>query len=302
MRVIFFGMTGTFSRRPLETLLAGSVDVRAVVLPAAAKTARPRRLEPRRPGPSELPLLDAYLNQNIVHLAWARSIPVWEVGRLADPAVLAMLATLEPEVMIVACFSRLFPPALRRLPRCGCLNLHPSLLPAYRGPAPLFWQARQAERRGGVTLHYLDGVIDTGDIVSQVALDWPEGLAGSQFEAHCAAAGGELLLGAIRALEAGRDLPRQPQPAAGASYFPAPAPGDMIVPTTWPARRAFHFLRGAAGWPLVIQAGPEQMAVREVLACDPAGRLDRPLLPQGDETLIQFTPGVLRVRLYSKTG
>ena len=226
LRVIFFGMAGNFSVPPLAGLIAtDSVEIVAVVTlpqqPAAAT--RPRRLDPPRPAPSDLPILNPYLDQNIWHLAWSHCIPVWEVGKLTEQPALQLLASLRPDLLVVACFSQRLPPTLLQLPRFGCLNLHPSLLPAYRGPTPLFWQARQGEAQAGVTLHFLDEGLDTGDLVAQTAWAWPVGATEAELESQCAEAGTGLLLEAVQQLGRERALPRRPQPAGQGSYFPWPA-------------------------------------------------------------------------------
>jgi len=294
--MVFFGMRGAFSLSSLETLLAAGVEVEAVVLPAAstAGAALPRRVERPAAGGSALPLLNPYLQPNLLHLAWARQIPVWEVGSGSDPATLSLLAGLRPEVIGVACFPYIFPKPLLQLPKYGCLNLHPSLLPAYRGPAPLFWLARQGERQAGVTLHFLDEGIDSGDIVGQTALDWPEGVSGSELERRCAVAGADLLAAAWQQLERG-PLPRRVQPGLGSSYFPWPSARDFEIPVDWPARRAFNFVRGAENWPLLVKVAEKRFVIRVAIDYDPDQKLDQPYLFEDDELLIQFRPGVLRL-------
>jgi methionyl-tRNA formyltransferase len=243
-------------------------------------------------------MVDPYLQPNIVHLAWARQIPVWEVGSLAGPATRAVLAELQPDLISVVCFPYVFPPALLELPRYGCINLHPSLLPAYRGPAPLFWIARQDERNTGVTLHFLDRGVDTGDIVAQVRFEREDGLSEAELEQQCAGEGAALLLEAVQRLEAGRPLPRSPQPEVDASYFPWPGEVDYLISTDWPARRAFNFLRGAAKWPLRIKTETAEFVVRTATSYSPDQKLEQPFLLFGDEVWVQFQPGVLRARIY----
>jgi methionyl-tRNA formyltransferase len=298
MKVLFFGMAGRFSAPPLRSLIEAGLTPQAVIIPAAAAGAGlPRRLRPPVPISTDLPLLDPYFEPNSVHLAWAHDLPVWEMGSLAGAGSLEILAAFEPDVIIVACFSRRLPPAALRLPRCGCLNLHPSLLPAYRGPTPLFWLARQDERRGGVTLHYLDEGLDTGDIVAQSGLDWPDDLSGSAFEQRCAVEGGRLAVEALRQLEAGQPLVRRLQPPEKSSYFPAPTAADFIVPTHWPARRAFRFLRRAEGWPLTIALDNKAIPIRIALGYEPEQTLPAPYLFSEDEVWVQFSPGVVRLRI-----
>jgi methionyl-tRNA formyltransferase len=300
MRIVFLGMTGPFSGPPLESLLAAGGEVVAVIIPAEGVVPAPRlrRMLPPLPGPSDLPLINPHLEPNILHLAWERHIPVWAVRDLGDPAFEKLLVDLQPDLGVVACFSRIIPPALLRLPGYGWLNLHPSRLPAYRGPAPLFWMARTGAAQAGVTLHFLDEGLDTGDIVAQTAWPWPEGISGPALEQRCAEAGAALLKTAVEQLAQSRTLPRRPQPAEGSSYFPWPGESDLLAPVSWSARRAFNFLRAAGpDWPLRIAAGEEQFSFRVVIDYDPAARLDQPAVRIKDELLVQFRPGVVRVKL-----
>lgn len=293
MRILFFGMTGQFSVPPLATLLDGGTDVTAVILPAppGCRAEPPRRIEP-----SPLPG-DAPPARTIIHLASERGLPVWQVGRLARPDSLALLRTFQPDVIAVACFSLLFPPQLLALPRFGCLNLHPSLLPDYRGPEPLFWQARNDERASGVTLHFLDKGTDSGDIVAQTAIPRPDGMTAAQLEQRAAESGAELLRNALRQLARGQPLPRRPQNEAEARYFPQPAGDDFVIPAAWPARRAFNFVRGAEGWPLLIEAGGRRFAVRGVKSYAAEQSLEEPFVLLGRELWVKFSPGVLRAVL-----
>jgi len=300
MRVAFFGMTGQFSVPPLERLLAAGVDVCAVVVPAAQlqAAADPRRMEPAPASASGLPLVDSYVAPNIIHLAWQHNIPVWQVGSLANRPTLALLESLRPRLIAVACFTLIFPPPLLQLPPHGCLNLHPSLLPAYRGPAPLFWIARNNEPDAGVTLHFLDEALDAGDIVAQTSVGRLDGITGAELEQRCAQAGADLLLEAVRQLERGQALPRHSQPEAGASYFPWPCESDFEIPTDWPARRAFNFLRGAEGWPLVVNTGDTQFNIRVAINYSADHSLEQSYILLGDELWVQFSPGVLRAKIY----
>ena len=298
-KIIFFGMTGNFSISPLETLLAAGVNVCAVIVPAPAGKAAisPRQLKYRPPASSDLPLVNPQLERNILHLAWEHNVPVWEVGRPANPHTLQFLADMQPDVIAVACFPHIFPPALLDLPRHGCLNLHPSLLPTYRGPEPLFWIARNDERVSGITLHFLSRNVDSGDIVAQTRIERPDGISGAELEQQCAQEGAELLLTAVKQLEQGQSLARQPQLEADASYFPFPTRADFVIPTTWSARRAFNFMPGAAQWPLSIEIEDKYYPVRVARSYSNDHTLGQPFVLLGDELWVQMQPGVLRVKI-----
>jgi methionyl-tRNA formyltransferase len=238
------------------------------------------------------------LEENILHLAGIHNIPVWQVGSLSDAQTAALFLDLQPDLMVVACFPYIFPAELLQLPQHGCLNLHPSLLPAYRGPAPLFWIARNDEQITGVTLHFLDEGLDSGDIVAQTQIERVEGMTETALDRCCAEEGAELLLSAVRQLGQGQRLPRQPQPEVGASYFPWPGETDLIIPIDWPARRAFNFVRGAENWPLVIKFDDAQFCIRIAISYALDQMLDQPYVLLGDELWVQFQPGVLRAKLF----
>lgn len=263
MRLIFLGMRSAFSSTVLEALLRAGFRPDAVIIPSAPPLPGERRVAVQQITPPALPLLAT----DTVTLAHTANVPVWEVSRLQAPETLAVLHALAPEVLATACFPRLLPPLWLAAPRLGCLNLHPSLLPAYRGPEPLFWQFRNAEPRTGVTLHFMDEGADTGDLVAQVAAPFPDGLRYAEAEALTAQAGAELLIAALQG--AGHNalsLPRRPQPATGVSLAPRPAPSDLSLSSDWPARRAFNFVRGTEPFgPFVIQSDTGALTVRAAL-------------------------------------
>ncbi|HJW82754.1 MAG TPA: formyltransferase family protein [Anaerolineae bacterium] len=295
MRVLYFGMLGEFSRAPLAALLEAGAGVCGVVVAVDADRAPITRLEPDA-SRSELPILGAYLEHNIVHIGWERGLPVFQVGRLAHTDTLAIMSSLRPDVACVACFPRRIPAALLALPKHGFLNLHPSLLPLYRGPEPLFWFLRAGGGSTGVTLHFMDERLDTGDIAAQAPIDLPNGVSRAEAERLCAALGGQLMVEVVQALERGT-LARRSQPEGG-TYYPAPTPDDFSIDTSWPARRAFNFMRGTADWrqPYTVETGAERLRLDVALAFSPDERLERPYLRFGDTLRIQFTPGVLEAR------
>ena len=220
---LYFGTAGAFSIPPLEALLADGLPVCGVVMPAAGGPASAPviRRELARVGRSSIPLLTPSMNRTIAQIAWERAIPVLEVGRLASPETLEMLAALQPDVIGVACFPQRLPKALLALPRLGCLNVHPSLLPAYRGPAPGYWALRNGERQTGVTIHLMDEGLDSGDILLQEAFEIPQGITAAALEQQCAVLGGPLLARAARALAAGTAV-WTPQDPTRASYYSWP--------------------------------------------------------------------------------
>ncbi|HET9222849.1 MAG TPA: formyltransferase family protein [Roseiflexaceae bacterium] len=293
LRVLYAGTPCALARGPLLALLGAGIEVCGVVIPAERGTAPIARLAPP-PARSPLPIAGRYVDPGIVEIAWERGVAVFAADKLADPATVAALAELRPDIACASCFPRRIPTALLRLPPLGWLNVHPSLLPAYRGPAPLFWALRNGETTIGVTLHFMDHGFDTGDIAAQATMALPDGIGGAQTDQMCAALGGRLLVEALNHLRQG-NLERSPQPAGG-SYQGLPAPQDWTISTSWPARRAFNFMRGTDDWKqrYEVLAGDERLILATVLAYDPIERLGVPFIRNGREVAIQCTPGVLR--------
>lgn len=299
--VVFFGMQGVLSLLPLSGLLDAGVLVRAVVTPGVARAGGVRELPPPT-ARGRLPR--ALLGRTVVDLAWERGIPVLEVDAL-DGAAVDALRRFAPDLVVVSCFPLRFPDALLGLPPLGCLNLHPSLLPRNRGPAPLFWAFREeapgGEVRGGATAHLMDAGLDAGPIVAQEGFAVPDGATGGELELRAAALGAELTARAARGLADGTLTPRA-QDEADATTYPWPRADDFVVPTDRPARWAYNFIRGTAGWgyPHVVVADGRHYRVRAARAYEPAGDPGGPVVDAGDaggarRLLVRCAPGVLTV-------
>lgn len=299
MRVLYLGMLGEFSRVPLARLLDANVGVCGVVVPGENLAGSPpiNRLPPQE-RVSSLPLLTPYRALNIVHLAWEHGLPAFELNQPDCPEALAALAQLQADVAVVACFSRRIPARLLALPPQGFLNLHPSRLPDYRGPEPIFWQLRDGVNPVGVTLHVMDEGLDTGDVVGQTAVSLPDGASRNTIDLLAAAVGADLLLAALKSLAQGA-LPRQPQSTTESSYQPLPQTADFQLDVGWSARRAFNFMRGTAeyGQLYSLQTEGQWLRLTEALAYEPEGVLERGVVGNGREARIQFSPGILYTRL-----
>lgn len=300
-RVLYFGMEGAFSWAPLVALLDAAVEVAAVVVPrprAMTPASAPIRLldPPARP-PRSLPLGAAPAPRTIIGLAWQSGIPLLEVARLTHEETLVALRDLRPDIICVACFPRLLPREVRDLSRYGALNVHPSLLPAYRGPDPLFWVFHDGLEHAGVTVHFLDEGADTGDIVAQAPLVLPDGVSYREAEQRCAQEGGRLLAQAV--CRAGwESLARQPQPRGSFPIAPMPKDEDFVVTPQWPARCAFNFMRGLAAGerPVLLQVGQERIGVREAIACEATATQGELIERAGQYLRVRCSPGVLTIR------
>lgn len=271
-RALFFGMQGNFSAPFLTALLDSGIEIAAVVVPASplpgtSPPAIQRRARPRFMR-TILPLAHSSLHSSILQTAWARELPVWEVLRLADRETLATLAAYQPDVICVACFSLRIPRAVIALPRLGCLNVHPALLPANRGPVPLFWTFRAGLATTGVTIHLIDEGMDSGDILAQETLPIPDGISYDELEHKCTLQGKALLARTVWHLYAGHVV-RMPQDPTLSSYHPFPADADFVIPAEeWNARHVYNFICGIHSWenPLVLQSGTKTFQVQDAIA------------------------------------
>jgi methionyl-tRNA formyltransferase len=280
----------------LSALLDAGVDVCGVLMAGDRAGGPPIAQVAPVQNRSSLPIANPFLERSTARVAWERELPVFELRDPAAPEALAQIAELRPGAACVACFPRRIPAPLLALPRLGFLNMHPALLPAHRGPAPLFWTFRAGERSAGVTIHFMDESLDSGDIVAQESFDLPDGVPGSAAERRGDAIGGRLMAAALRSLGDG-PIERRPQPPGG-SYEPWPTRDDWRIDTSWPARRAFNFMRGTAEWgqPYIVRIGGEEIALAAAIAYDPDAALGTPWLREGQEQTIQIAQGLLRAR------
>lgn len=305
MRITYWGTDCVFSAAPLRVLIEAGQTVCAVVVPVA-RSRMGAAITPLLLAASEpIPLSPADQTEaEIVALAWEQHIPVYQVSRLTASEVAQALAQWQADVACVACFPWRIPASLLRVPPHGFLNVHPSLLPDYRGPYPLFWMFRNGEQRFGVTIHLMDEHLDTGDIVAQAEVDLPDGVSGEEADRVLAQYGGELLAEVLESIARGT-LTRRPQ--TGGHYGPPPLPGDFALDVAWSARRAFNFMRGTAEWnyayPLEVSGRRfllrhAQFYVDDEVLDTPDGTPYRVLgAPSGGQIDVQFARGVLRAEL-----
>lgn len=199
---IVFAGTPRFAAEHLSVLLDSPHRVRAVLTQPDRPTGRGRQL---RPGP-------------VKALADAHGIPVHQPQRLDEQGARELLQPLQPDVMVVVAYGLLLPPAVLALPRYGCFNIHASLLPRWRGAAPIERAMLAGDEITGVTLMQMDSGLDTGDILLQEQTPIDPADTGESLADRLSRLGGELLCQGLDQLaETGR-LPGRPQDGAASSY------------------------------------------------------------------------------------
>lgn len=180
--------------------------------------------------------------ESVAGVARARGVPVLAPASPADAGLVDRVRALAPDVVLSVWYRRLLGRGLLAAPRLAALNLHGSLLPAYRGRAPLNWVLVNGERRTGVTLHHMTEEADAGDIVAQTAVDIePEDTALTLYD-RMVAAGVRLVLDWAPGVLAGT-APRRPQDHAGATVVGRRRPEDGRVAWEWPAVRIANMVR-----------------------------------------------------------
>lgn len=191
MRIVFMG-TPDFAVPTLEALIGAGHELAAVVTQPDKPKGRGK----------------AVLMTPVKERALECGIPVYQPKRVREPEFLDVLRKLNPDVIVVVAFGQILPREILTLPPFGCVNVHASLLPKYRGAAPIQWAVIDGETVSGVTTMQMNEGLDTGDILEQeeISLD-PEETGGSLFE-KLASLGGKMILSTLKGLEDGSIIPR----------------------------------------------------------------------------------------------
>ena len=206
---IYAGQGGPLSLEPLEVLLEAGFRPSAVLMPEQSHVPHRQKSLPVRP-PEDA--------DSLAYMAYEEDLPLLSWQRGDEAEISLKIAEFEPQLVICSCFPWRIPASLLAIPQHGWWNLHPSLLPAYRGPDPLYWQQQAGETRTGITLHQMDEEFDTGPILAAATVTL--NLAHlRESEQQLGAEGGSLVVNALQELMAGR-LAARPQNEAGASYQP----------------------------------------------------------------------------------
>ncbi|MCE3223274.1 MAG: fmt [Nitrospira sp.] len=175
-------------------------------------------------------------------------IPLLQPSKMKAPEFLEALRQWKPDVITVTAFGRILPPAILTLPPRGCINVHGSLLPKYRGAGPVQWAVIRGERETGITTMLMDEGMDTGAMLLQErVVIHPNDTAGT-LAPRLAEVGGRLLVETLRQLKAGTLKP-QPQDHSQATLAPLLKKEDGLIDWTWPARDIANRVRGLSPWP-----------------------------------------------------
>ena len=180
--------------------------------------------------------------------ALALGVPVYQPATLRDGAALAILRELDPELIVVAAYGRFLPDDILALPPKGCVNVHSSLLPKYRGSAPINWAILNGEQATGVTIQRMVHDMDAGDIILQRSTPIGEAEDASALYDRLAELGGGLAVEAAAQIEAGTAI-YTPQDHTQATQAPMLSKAMSPVDWTRSAQEVFNQIRGLYPWP-----------------------------------------------------
>ena len=184
----------------------------------------------------------------VKQLAQSHDIPVYQPRTLRDGSSDALIEQLAPDIIVVVAYGCIIPPQLLHIAKYGCINLHVSLLPKYRGSAPIQWAVLNGDAETGVSIMQLDEGLDTGDVlmVEPVAID-PEETSGELFD-RVSAVGAKTLVDALAKIEAGQRTP-VPQDHSKATLAPPLSKDTARFAFTEDAAHIHNWVRGMNPWP-----------------------------------------------------
>ena len=183
--------------------------------------------------------------------ALAHDIPVYQPVKMKDGTALALIQDLAPDLIVVAAYGRSLPQEILDFPKYGCINVHSSLLPKYRGAAPIHWAILNGEEESGVTIMQMSLALDAGDILSQVSTPIDPDETVETLHDRLAELGAELLVQTVKDIEAGTVTP-VPQDEAQSTYAPMLSRALSPMDFTRPARELHDQVRGLIPWPAAV--------------------------------------------------
>ncbi len=282
MRIVFMG-SAELACPCLDTLLASAGDE---VVGVVTQPDRPRGRSLRL-GPCPVRARAAQ-----------RGIPVLTPERVNAPESVRAIRALAPDLAVVVAYGQILKPELLGIPPRGCVNLHASLLPKYRGAAPIQWAIARGETRTGVTTMFLNEAMDAGDIIAQVGETIREDDTAGTLQERLARLGADLLARTLDDIRGGR-VRRTPQPPAEATFAPKLKKSDGRLDWSRPAVELSNRIRAFTPWPgcYCEFPGARPFLVRVLKARVEAGQgqLGEILSGAGDGPLVQT--GALALRL-----
>ena len=232
MKIVFMG-TPDFAAVSLEKLYSAGFEISAVFTQPDKPKNRGMRLS----------------MSPVKELAIRHDTPVYQPENMKDGTALEILKEIDPELIIVVAYGKLLPEPILSLPKYGCINIHGSILPKYRGSAPIQWTVLNGDKIAGVTSMFLSEGMDTGDIIFTRETPVGENETSGQLFDRLAVLGGELLCDTVNAIENGT-APRKPQDETRACYAPPLTKEQSMIDFTESCEHILNKIRGLNPWPV----------------------------------------------------
>ena len=232
MRIVFMG-TPDFASASLKKLIGEKFDVVGVFT------------QPDKPKGRGMELCASPVKE----LALENGLPVFQPVKMRDGTALAQIKALDPDILVVVAYGRILPDDILAVPKYGAINVHGSLLPKYRGAAPIQWAVLNGDKITGVTTMYLASEMDTGDIIYTAETEIGEYETSGELFDRLKDMGAELLVKTLRDIDAGT-APRAPQDHSKASYVTML--DKSICPIDWnkTPREVLKHIYGLQPWPV----------------------------------------------------
>lgn len=232
MRVIFMG-TPDFATGTLEEIVKAGHEVVGVVTQPDKPKGRGKTMMPT-------PVKETALKYNL---------PVYQPKKVREPEFVELLRSLKPDVMVVAAFGQIITKEILEMPKHGCINVHASLLPAYRGAAPIQWAVINGDKESGVTIMQMDEGIDTGDMIEKAVVPIEEDETGGSLFDKLSHTGAKLCVKVLRDLEEGTAV-REKQPEESTTPY-AKMIDKKMGEVDWKksAKEIEQLIRGLNPWP-----------------------------------------------------
>ena len=276
MRIIFFG-TPAFAIPSLAALLQSEEEVIAVVTQPDKKKGRGHVSSP----------------SPVKELAIDRGIKILEPVNIKDPLFLSGLSKIMSEIIVVVAYGKILPAQILRLPSHGCINVHASLLPKYRGAAPIQWAIINGEKKTGITTMLMDEGLDTGNILLQEETEISSDDNAETLGNKLAEIGASLLIRTIKGIRSGYIKPISQKGTPG--YAPPLKKEDGRLNWSKTATEIFNFVRGMYPWPCAYcYLNKERIKITRVKMLEGSG-IPRRVEKTGEELIVGTGEGLISI-------
>lgn len=231
MNIIYMG-TPEFAVKALETIVEAGHHVTACFTQPDKPKGRGKNMVP----------------PPVKEKALTYDIPVYQPVKLREEENAAIIRELNPDVIVVAAYGQILPECILNIPKFGCINIHASLLPKYRGAAPIEWSIMNGEKETGVTTMYMAKGLDTGDMIEKCVVPIDEKETGITLHDKLAEAGARLILSTLKLLEEGTAV-RMPQDDSLSCYASMLTKDMGRLDFTKSAVELERLIRGLQPWP-----------------------------------------------------